>query len=133
MFVLCTPYIQVHPGSGLSETGLAHASLTHHCQAGQKILTSCTASLSCARSRGGVVFGSLELSLWASVSPENLWQDHRLASWKEDQIHSPCPVFPRDRVSLTGYMADFSGLVSTICEVCVAVILVATEPLKRCG
>lgn len=66
MFVLCTPSIQVHPESGLSETGLAHASLTHHCQTGQKILTSYTAFLSCTRARGGVVFGSLELSLWES-------------------------------------------------------------------
>lgn len=126
MFVLCTPSIQVHPESGLSETGLAHASLTHHCQTGQKILTSYTAFLSCTRARGGVVFGSLELSLWASVSQENLWQDNRLVSWKEDQIHSPRPVFPGDRVSVTGYVADFSGLVNTICEVCVTAILVAT-------
>ena len=49
-------------------------------------------------------------------------------------VWSPCPVFPRDRVSLTEYVADFSGHVnSTICEVCVTAILVATDPLKRHG
>lgn len=136
MFVLGTPFIQVHPGSGLSEPGLAHASLTRRCEAGQEILTSCIASLSCARARGGVVLGSLEPSLWASVSQENLSQDNRLVSPKEGQtqsVRSLCPVFPGDRVSLTGYVADFSRLVSTMWEVCVAATLVATDPLKRHG
>lgn len=37
-------------------------------------------------------------------------------------------------MSLTEYVADFSGYVSsTICEVCVTAILVVTDPLKRHG